>query len=93
MRGFPSMAKNHGNQIKDDEQYEALRRKGYSKEKSARIANANNADRSKTGETGGHASKYEERSKQELYDKAKQVGIEGRSRMSKGQLIDALRNH
>lgn len=87
------MAKNHGKQIKDDEQYEALRRKGYSKEKSARIANAFDADRSKTGEVGGHASLYEDRSKQELYDKAKQVGIEGRSRMNKGQLIDALRNH
>ncbi|HET7586779.1 MAG TPA: Rho termination factor, partial [Gammaproteobacteria bacterium] len=27
------MAKNHGSQIKDDEQYEALRREGASKEK------------------------------------------------------------
>lgn len=87
------MAKNHGRQIKDDEQYEALRDKGYSKEKSARIANANNADRSATGRTGGKASQYEDRSKQELYDKAKEVGIEGRSKMSKDQLIDALRNH
>ena len=34
------MAKDHGPQIKDDEQYEALRREGMSKEKAARIANA-----------------------------------------------------
>jgi hypothetical protein len=34
-----------------------------------------------------------DRSKQDLYDKAKQVGIEGRSNMSKRELIDALRNH
>ncbi len=87
------MAKDHGPQIKDDEQYEALRREGASKEKAARIANANNADRHKTGEKGGHAGKYEERSRQDLYEKAKQVGIEGRSKMSKSQLIDALRNH
>ena len=85
------MAKNHGSSIKDDEQYEALRREGASKEKAARIANA--GSRSETGEKGGHASKYEDRSKQELYDKAKDVGIEGRSKMSKDELIDALRNH
>ena len=84
------MAKNHGPSIKDDEQYEALRREGMSKEKAARIANS---DRHETGEKGGHASKYEERTKSELYDKAKEVGIEGRSKMSKSELIDALRNH
>lgn len=82
------MTKNHGNQIKDDEKYEALRREGMSKEKSARIANTPNA-----GKKGGHAEKYEDRSKQDLYNKAKEVGIEGRSKMSKSQLISALRNH
>ena len=35
------MTKNHGPQIKDDEQYDALRREGMSKEKAARIANSN----------------------------------------------------
>jgi hypothetical protein len=34
------MAKDHGPSVKDDEQYEALRRQGESKEKAARIANA-----------------------------------------------------
>jgi hypothetical protein len=82
------MAKNHGNAIKDDEQYEALRDEGMSKEKAARIANTKNS-----GKKGGKAGKYEERSKEELYDKAKEVGIEGRSKMSKEELIDALRNH
>jgi hypothetical protein len=85
------MAKNHGSQIKDDEQYEALRREGMSKEKAARIANA--GSRESTGRKGGKAGSYEDRSKQELYDKAKEVGIEGRSKMSKDELIDALRNH
>lgn len=85
------MAKKHGSSVKDDEQYEALRREGASKEKAARIANA--GSRSSTGRKGGRASDYEERSKQELYEKAKQVGIEGRSRMDKGELISALRNH
>lgn len=85
------MAKNHGPQIKDDAQYEALRKAGNSKEKAARIANS--GSRKETGKKGGAASSYEERSKKELYDKAKEVGIEGRSKMSKDQLIDALRNH
>ena len=29
----------------------------------------------------------------ELYQRAKKVGIPGRSSMTKGQLVDALRNH
>ncbi|HKJ42381.1 MAG TPA: Rho termination factor N-terminal domain-containing protein [Sunxiuqinia sp.] len=74
--------------IKNEEQYEALREQGYSKQKSARIANTQNA-----GDKGGSSSKYEERTKQELYQKAQQVGIEGRSKMSKQELIDALRGN
>ncbi len=84
------MAKDHGNSVKDDEQYEALRRDGASKEKAARIANS---DRSSTGKKGGSSPAYEEWSKDDLYDKAKDVGIDGRSDMSKDELIDALRNH
>lgn len=74
--------------VKNEEQYEALRREGASKEKAARIANTPNA-----GKKGGHASKYEDRSKEDLYSEAKKVGIEGRSKMSKDELINALRNH
>jgi hypothetical protein len=88
------MAKDHGSSVKDDEQYEALRREGASKEKAARIANASaNSSRSSVGKKGGKGGDYEDRSKKELYDKAKDVGIEGRSTMSKGELIKALRNH
>ncbi len=84
------MAKDHGSSIKDDEQYEALRDDGMSKEKAARIANS---DRHETGKKGGQAGKYEDWSKDDLYDKAKEVGIDGRSNMGKDELIDALRNH
>ena len=84
------MAKNHGSSVKDDEQYEALRDKGASKEKAARIANSSS---SKTGKKGGKAGKYEDRSKEDLQRKAREVGIEGRSKMNKSELIDALRNH
>jgi hypothetical protein len=76
--------------VKDDKRYEALRDQGASKEKAARIANT---DATKSGKKGGKASAYEDRSKDELYQKAKEIGIEGRSKMSKSELIDALRNH
>jgi hypothetical protein len=74
--------------VKNEEQYEALREKGYSKEKSARIANTPSA-----GKRGGKADKYEEWTKRDLYQKAKEVGISSRSKMDKKGLIDALRNH
>lgn len=77
-----------GNKIKNEDQYEALRDKGASKEKAARIANSQNS-----GKKGGHADKYEDRSKEDLYKKAKEIGIEGRSKMDKKELIKALRNH
>lgn len=80
------MAKDHGPQIKNDKQYEKLREKGVSKTKAARIANTENA-----GKKGGKAEKYEERTKDELLQKAREVGIEGRSKMSKDELIKALR--
>lgn len=83
--------KDHGPSVKDDRQYEALRREGMSKEKAARIANA--GSRSSTGKKGGHAERYEDRTRDELYQKAREVGIDGRSDMSKAKLIDALRNH
>jgi len=76
--------------IKDDRRYEAMRREGMSKQKAARIANT---DQSKAGRKGGLAAKYEECSKTDLMNKAREVGIEGRSKMKKEQLIYALRNN
>jgi hypothetical protein len=84
------MAKNHGSSIKDDEQYEALRKQGESKEKAARIANSS---RSSTAKKGGKSGSYDDWSKDDLVKRAKEIGIEGRSKMNKGELVDALRNH
>lgn len=84
------MAKDHGPSIKDDEQYEALREEGMSKEKAARIANS---PRHETAKKGGEAAPYEEWTVEELRDRAAEIGIEDRSEMNKGELIDALRNH
>lgn len=76
--------------VKDDDQYEALREQGASKEKAARIANT---DASEAGKKGGQSPPYEEWTREELYERAQEIGIEGRSDMSKDELISALRNH
>jgi hypothetical protein len=81
------MGKKHGPSIKDDDKYEALREEGMSKEKAARIANSGRGSSVK----GGRHPAYEEWTKDDLYDKAREVGIEGRSEMSKAELIRALR--
>ena len=82
------MAKDHGPSIKDDEKYEALRNEGMSKEKAARIANSGTS----ASRRGGESPPYEEWTKDELYQRAKDLGIAGRSDMSKDELIAALRS-
>jgi hypothetical protein len=44
-----TMAKNHGSSVKNDRKYEALRDKGYSKERSAKIANSGKKSSRKGG--------------------------------------------
>lgn len=74
--------------------YESLREDGASKEKAARIANAAaNSSRSSVGRKGGKSGDYEDWTKDRLLKRAREIGIEGRSRMDKGQLIKALRSH
>ncbi len=83
-----------GPSVKDAEVYEALRDEGASKEKAARIANTAAAQgRSAVGERGGEASDYEDRTVEELRQRAAELDIDGRSSMTKDQLIDALRHH
>ena len=88
-----SGSKGPGPSIKDPELYEKLRDDGASKQKAARISNAAAAtSRSEMGERGGHAEDYDDRTVEELRDRAKELDIEGRSSMSKAQRIEALRN-
>jgi hypothetical protein len=65
-------------QIKDEKTYRKLNDQGESKEGSARIANAAAAT---------------SRSQQDLVRRAREIGIKGRSTMSRAELIKALRDH
>jgi hypothetical protein len=47
------MAKDHGPSVKDDKQYEGLRKKGMSKERAAKIANTPNASQKGGKKSGG----------------------------------------
>ena len=80
--------------IKDEKTYREVRKSGASKEKAARIVNASAAEGSKkVAARGGSSSAFQDMTKDELYQRAKKVGIPGRSSMSKRDLISALRNH
>lgn len=86
--------KDPGPSVKDPELYEKLRDDGASKEKAARIANAAaNSSRSAVGRKGGKSGDYEDWTVEDLRRRAREIGVEGRSTMRKGELISALRNH
>ena len=82
------MAKEHGPTIKNDAFYEDLHKQGQSKEKAARIANAKAA-----GTLDHRGAKLENRTKDDPYEEAQEIGLQGRSRMNKAELVDAIRNH
>jgi hypothetical protein len=86
--------KSPGPSVKDKKLYEDLRDEGNSKEKSARIANAAaNTSRKSVGRKGGKSGSYEDWNVDDLRKRAGEIGIEGRSKMNKSELMRALRNH
>jgi hypothetical protein len=79
--------KSPGPSIKRPRQYEAMRDEGMSKAKAARISNAGRSAARK----GGRSPAYDDMTKDQLMDRARSRKIKGRSSMSKGELISALR--
>ncbi|MBB4616969.1 Rho termination factor N-terminal domain-containing protein [Sphingomonas abaci] len=82
------MARDHGPQIKDDALFEALVAQGNSTEKAARIANAK-----ARGSLSHNSVHLEDRTKPALLEQARRIGIAGRSRMTKAELVAAIRDH
>ncbi|WP_404370275.1 Rho termination factor N-terminal domain-containing protein [Sphingomonas sp. MMS24-J45] len=80
-------ARSHGPSVKDDKLYEDLRRDGASKAKAARIANAKAA-----GTLDHRRSELEDRTKADLLKEARKIDIVGRSKMTKPELAEAIRN-
>jgi hypothetical protein len=50
------VAKDHGSSVKNDKQYEGLRKRGMSKERAAKIANAPKSSEQKGGKKSGKKS-------------------------------------
>jgi hypothetical protein len=50
------VAKDHGSSVKNDKQYEGLRKKGMSKQRAASIANSPNASKKGGKNSGGNSS-------------------------------------
>lgn len=89
---------------KDERQYEHIKdselERGRSEDKAEEIAARTvNAQRRKEGRTpnkttqgtGNPNTSLEQRSRRELYNRARQLDIEGRSRMDKAELVSAIR--
>jgi len=80
--------------IKDPEMYEALREEGNSKAKAAAISNAAaNSSREEVARKGGESGAYEDWTVDDLRKRAAELEIDGRSSMTKDELIEVLREH
>jgi plasmid stabilization system protein ParE len=91
---------------KEERQYEHIKESAEARGRSARRAKEiaartvnkerrekgrTQSGRTTTSGTGNPNRALEQRSKQELYNRARQLGIQGRSAMNKGELVEAIR--
>ena len=79
--------------LKDPDLYEELRDRGDSQEKAARISNAVAKRGTQVAQQGGSSPSYDQWTVPDLRKRAKELGLHGYSRQTKGELIDALRHH
>lgn len=80
--------------IKDENLYQDLRKQGDSKVKAARVSNAAaRRGRSSVSKSGGESGSYHDWTLLQLKNRAKELGMSGYSRLTKGKLISKLRNH
>ena len=90
---------------KDERQYEHIKEsqeergtsEGRAKEIAARTVNKQRREEGrtpnkKTQGTGNPTNSLEDRSRDELYNRAQDLDIEGRSQMSKDELVKAIRD-
>ena len=90
---MPKQSDDTNPSLKDPELYEKLVGEGNSKQKAARISNAAaKRGRSAVGRKGGEAGDYDDWTVADLRGRAKEIGLTGYSKLTKGKLIDALRN-
>ncbi|MCA9628208.1 MAG: Rho termination factor N-terminal domain-containing protein [Myxococcales bacterium] len=91
---------------KDERQYQHIKssakKRGRSNDRAEEIAARTvNKQRRQEGRTpnrstqgtGNPSTSLDSRTKQELYNRAKELDIEGRSQMSKAELVSAIRDH
>ena len=84
--------KDHGPSIKDDEQYEALRREGMSKERRRRESpTSRRAPPGQMSDVGVPPPKTMKIGPSKPQFRAREIGVSGYSGMSKSELITALR--
>jgi plasmid stabilization system protein ParE len=89
---------------KDERQYEEIkesakergRSDGRAQEIAARTVNRRRRQEGRTANkttsgTGNPHTLLEDRTRDELYNRARQLGVQGRSQMRKGELIEAIR--
>ncbi|MCB9385914.1 MAG: Rho termination factor N-terminal domain-containing protein [Bryobacterales bacterium] len=89
---------------KDERQYQHVKQseldRGRSQDRAEEIAARTvNKQRREEGRTpnqstqgtGNPNQRLEQRTKDELYNRAKQLGVDGRSKMSKSELVQAIR--
>lgn len=90
---------------KDERQYDKIRKsqleRGSSEERAEEIAartvnktrrNEGRTPNRTTQGTGNPTEGLEERTRDELYNRARELNISGRSRMTKSELVGAIRN-